>query len=205
MSELRESSAAAQLLAHIEEQSQERCRRVREEARQSADQLIAEARAQTRQRVHRAMAIDRERLQRRTVEAVSRANLARRREHNAWLQKTLDELLPRVEQALRDLWQSADARDRWIRAALKLAGERLPEKRWVLEHPPGVDPTPMLSECQAEVEMRCDPALDAGIRVSVGNVRVDATPGGLLARTDRVEGQLLALLEVSASSAVMQR
>jgi hypothetical protein len=199
------AARTAALLAQIEAQRVQRCAALLAPAQAQAQALGAAALREARQRVRTALRAERERVD--AVVAAAEARLAT--EQRLHRQRAASALLTRAWTALRaelqSRWEDPAARAAWIalhtRALPFAAGGT-----WVIEAPadwPADEADALIATLRTQgasevrVERRADIA--AGLRLSAGHNRVDATVDGLLADRAAIDGQLLALLQSEAA------
>jgi hypothetical protein len=198
------AARTAALLAQIEAQRVQRCTALIAPAQAQAQVLRAAALREARQRVCTALRAERERVD--AARAAAEAHLAT--EQRLHRQRAASALLTRAWTALREelvaRWRDPAARADWIalhaRALPFAAGDT-----WIIEAPADwpADEADALSAMlrkqgasAVRVERRAD--IVAGLRLSAGHNRVDATVDGLLADRAAIDGQLLALLQREA-------
>jgi len=190
-----------QLLAHIETQCSEQCRSLDEQAAAEALEIVQRARDRAAELLRRARERERGEAHERLRAERARQRMRLRR---AWLERRralAERGMQRVADALAALWnESAAVRSCWLQRALDEAVRVLPPGEWRLECPSGWDPDEGRDLIDAFVEGQAGIAVDpgpgddiaAGFRMRLGASRIDLTTNGLLARSDRVAGYLLA-------------
>lgn len=161
-------------------------RRAHDKARRQLRRAVAEMRATEREQVQRVRA-ELETATRLQASAQDAASLAR-----AW---------PRLEAALQQRWQDAQARVAWIAALLEQGRARLPASGWHVRHPAGwgeEERAALRAQLQAQdvsdLTLQSDDRLTAGLVIEVGGARLDGTPSAMLADRPRAEAVLLAAL-----------
>jgi hypothetical protein len=206
MSELLDMQVYA-LLGRMHAVRDESCRKLREAAAAQAQEVIADARRRARQRVKEAVVEKRrqvaEHCRRARVEMETRSRAERFAELGGRLEAGLS-ALPGV---LARQWADEAARRAWCRQVLEGAAATLRPGRWVLTLAPGPGAADREALAQAAsraaggpVELREDPALEAGLLVAHDGARYDGTIGGLMADRNRVQAALLAELAALEAS-----
>jgi hypothetical protein len=195
----------AALLAQIEAQRAQRCAALLAPAQAQAQALLGAALREARQRVRTALRAERERVDAALASAEAQLATAQRLHR----QRAASALLVRGWTALRAelvaRWQDPAARADWIAlhtSALPFAAGGA----WIVEAPADWSAAEADALCvtlraqgasAVQVQRRTDIA--AGLRLSAGHNRVDATVDGLLADRAAIDGQLLALLQAQES------
>lgn len=190
------------VLEALQAQQDGRCREIQAAAAHRSEQLLADTRRRMRDRVHRAVAEQRQRRETALLDARHRIETAQRKEIQAHYRDFLREAAPLLQTELERRWSDTASRRDWCETALGEAYDRLPGVRWTVEHPANWTPEdahwlerafgdrglpqPGFSE---------DAAIAAGLRIRLGEARLDATLDGLLARRAAVEARLLAAWE----------
>lgn len=189
------------LLARMHAARDENCRRLRESAAAQAHEIVTDARRRARQRVKEA-AIEKRRqvaehCRRARVEMETRS----RAERFAELGSRLEQGLSALPGVLAGQWTDGAARRAWCRQVLEGATATLRPGRWVLTLAPGAGAADREALAEAAsraagepVELREDPALEAGLLVAHDGARYDGTVSGLMADRNRVQAALLAEL-----------
>ncbi len=201
------AARTAALLAQIEAQRAQACTAVLAPAQAQAAAVRRAALREARQRVRTTLRAERERVD--AALAAAAAHLAT--EQRLQRQRSAAALLARAWTALRDAlvarWQDPAARAAWI--AWHTNDVPLPPgSTWLLEAPadwPAAEANALCAALRAQgaadvrVDLRDDIA--AGLRLSAGHNRVDATVDGLLADRSAIDGRLLALLQAPTADA----
>jgi len=195
------------LLARMHAARDENCRRLREAASAQAHEIVADARRRARQRVKEAVVEKRRQVEEHCRRARVELETRGRAERFAELGHHLEAGLSALPGVLAGRWADDDARREWCRCVLEGARATLRPGRWVLTLAPG--PAAGDQEALAEaasraagepVELREDPALEAGLLVAHDGARYDGTVGGLMADRNRVQAALLAELAALEAS-----
>jgi len=192
------AKALAELLALVEADRQRRCRAALAPAEAAARARFAQQ-AHVLRREHRE-ALARQRAEREARLARARARVATA-EHARQLRRAamiVEEAWPLLQAALLERWRRPQSRRRWISSALALALARLPARGWIVRHPVDL-PEPECSSMLAELaergiaEVRCEKVqgIAAGLEIRVGEARLDATVGGLMADRQAILGRLV--------------
>ena len=197
---------AEALVALVESDLAMRTRAVLDPAASEARELTRAARRAARSRVSTALAEERGAFEARIAAAEARLATARRMATQRRLKVLLAEGWEILPGSLAARWADAGARAEWIAAALAHALAVLPRGTWEI-HGPASWSIPERTQAMAllgreGVEAKCAtaPGIEAGIRVLAGNVELDATPAGLLADRQRVEGRLLAHFDTEGAA-----
>ncbi|MGA2862461.1 MAG: hypothetical protein ACLQFF_02830 [Steroidobacteraceae bacterium] len=178
----------AQLRASTERQARELLRSARKEALANVREAITRERKQTEQALRQAQA--------------SAALEVRQREQQA-TRVLLEAMWAAIIGVFEARWADAARRISWLQAAVRQAQALLSERTWRIEHGAGwsEDERGALARLAAggddrgpprEVELACDPAMRAGIRIRTPGVCLDATVAGLLASRAQIESEFLA-------------
>ncbi len=165
----------------------------------TAHQRLHSARRDARQRVHEAF----EELRGEMDTAITRVRAgdqarARRRE----LDKAAMVLAASrdcLDEALRERWRQADAREAWVSSLLEQAAAVLPPGVWQVEHAPGWTGEEREAfaarAAEAAGEAPCLTRRDdigAGLRIGIDGASLDGTLEGLMDRGSELGAQLLA-------------
>ena len=195
------------LLARMHAARDENCRRLREAATAQAHEIVTDARRRARLRVKEAVVEKRrqvaEHCRRARVEMETRS----RAERFAELGSRLEAGLSALPGVLAGQWADEAARRDWCREVLEGAAATLRPGRWGLTLAPGTGAEEREALAAAAsraaggpVELREDPALEAGLLVTHDGARYDGTLGGLMADRNRVQAALLAELAALEAS-----
>jgi vacuolar-type H+-ATPase subunit E/Vma4 len=196
-----ETQTIAALLERVEHDRDRRIDEIRARAEAEAEEIVRAARSDAARRVREAVRAERDRARRR-LEAARAEISGRERERDralaaALLASAWGELSAELERRFGDPEQRA----RWTRALLEQALTLLPSGPWTIVHPPALDAAELealereLSEKTGhEPRAGASESIVAGLRFEANGTVLDGTIGGLLARRDEVEGELLAEL-----------
>lgn len=192
------TAAVEALLAAVAADCEARRREILGPAQAAAQARVAAARDSVCQDLRRAFAADRAARQAQLEQSRARLNAARRERHQRLAQAAAGEGLASLASALAARWRDPPRRQRWIDAALALAGERLPAGAWSIRHAPGPSPEEIAATLEqlasrGVTAARCElhEEMAAGIEIRTGEVRLDASSAGLLADRAAVLGRLL--------------
>lgn len=196
--------ARAALLEVVAADREARCRAILAPADAAAAARVEAGLRAIRRGLRQALADERAALRARLDVALAQCDAARRQRHQRLAQAAADEGWTLLASALCRRWQRPESRQRWIAAALEVAGTRLPPGGWCIRHPPGlaaVEAAAMQQALAAQgvADARCEAAADiaAGIEIRVGDACLDATVDGLLADRVAVAGRLVLLWEAA--------
>lgn len=197
-----DQQALQRLLEYIDDEREERCRLIIDEAEAAANSVLRDARVRACQVVHRVVA--EERLRRAKAQQKIQADVQMRM-RRAWfrlIRRELDQAWPELREAVIAHWHaSPDNRLAWLHSTLEVAAHSLGPGLWHVEHPQDwqmLEGAPVFSVFKDQheaLQIHCEPeAQRAGFRVSCGDVSVSTTVDGLFARKARIEGLWLAML-----------
>ncbi|SFC97701.1 ATP synthase E subunit [Thiohalospira halophila DSM 15071] len=197
---------AESLLQRLAEHRAARCAEIRQEAAAEARAIVQEAFADARRRMGEAVATERARARRQEAACRAREQSRARQRRQAVARDLLAEGWQALQTELERRWQDPGARQAWVDRLVAAACSRLPRGEWWLTHAPGwpaeeAEAARQQMEARGAGEVRIEeaPALRAGLRICVDGACLDASVGpsdrGLLARPQRLEGELLAHLE----------
>jgi len=197
-----DQQALQRLLAYIDDEREERCRRIIEEAEADANSVLRDARVRARQVVHRAVAAERLRRAKTRQKIQAEVQMRMRRAWFRLIRRELDQAWPELKEALEAHWHaSPDNRLAWLHSTLEVAAHSLGPGLWNVEHPQdwrmleGAPVFRVFKDQHEALQVHCEPeAQRAGFRVSCGDVSVSTTVDGLFARQARIEGLWLAML-----------
>jgi hypothetical protein len=191
-----------ELLGLVREYREGECARLLEAALREGDRLIREAWKEGRRRLHRVVSEERESARSRVRSAEAELSTHRRMHEQRSNLALLNEAWDGVQAELRRQWTDAEGRRHWVEQVLAEAAANLPPGRRTLEYPQGWAETERRAAAEALTladstppEQVENPHLEAGLVVSSGHARLDASLRGLLADRTTVEARLLALLE----------
>jgi hypothetical protein len=189
----------AALLEQLERFRDRRCREIRQRAEDAAREIERGAWRESGVRGRVALRELRQRMEteRQRIRAFVEAETRRAAQHEARCR--LEELHEGLPRALAARWSDPAARASWINAAVGLAHSELVSDAWRIEHPVELDPhaieqalARLARRDQLALTLVPDARLDAGIVISSDGAVVDASSGGLLANTARIESSFLA-------------
>lgn len=191
-----------ELLGLVRDYQEGECARLLEAALREGDRLIGEAWKEGRRRLHRVVTEERESAQSRVRSAEAELSTRRRMHEQRSNLALLNEAWTGVQAELLRQWTDAEGRRHWVGQVLAEAAASLPPGRRTLEYPQGWAEAERRAAVEAltlpdgtppqQVE---DPRLEAGLVVTSGHARLDASLRGLLTDRTTVEARLLALLE----------
>jgi vacuolar-type H+-ATPase subunit E/Vma4 len=176
----------AQMQASTDSQGRELERSARREALANVRQAVK------RERQHAEDAL-------RQARANAALEVSRRAQHAT--RALLAAMWEAISGALEKRWADPARRASWLQAAIGQAQAMLTERTWRIEHGEGwsEDERAQLAKLAAgdrgphrEVELACDPAVRAGIRIRTPGAVLDATAAGLLAARTQIESEFLA-------------
>lgn len=189
------------LLAHIEQNCSAQCEKLEAQAAGESLAIVKQARDRAAQLLRRSRERERGEAHERLQAERARQRMRLRR---AWLERRrglAERGMQRVAGALAALWnESVAVRSCWLARTLIEARQVLPSDEWRLECPADWDAGEGRATLAGFVDanegvriaVQPDSAIAAGFRLRSRACVVDLTPGGLLARRDRVAGFLLA-------------
>ncbi|MDE2148459.1 MAG: hypothetical protein KGJ55_01245 [Gammaproteobacteria bacterium] len=198
--------ALAGLLTHIREEVARECAEIENRTEAQIRDILRDARRQARQRVVRALAAQRAELDSRCASERAAVETRLRRRHQQLSRQALDQGWGLLHAELIRRWQSAPERQEWAQAALRSAQSRLVARCWRVHCPPDWPIAQRQAASAAigteavKLQWQDDPAMACGLRIAADGACVDATPAGLLAQRDRIEGRLLAAIEAAAQA-----
>ena len=178
----------AQMRASTDGQVREMLRAARQEARANVREAIV------RERKHAELALR---------QAQAGAALELRQQEQRTARALLLDMWAAIGGVFEARWADAACRKSWLEEAVRQARGLLSDQRWRIEHGAGwsqaerdalaalaaggaVDAAPRT------VELVCDPAIHAGIRIRTPGACLDATVAGLLASRTQIESEFLA-------------
>jgi hypothetical protein len=190
------------LLTLLEDDRQRQCEALIADAQARAGSVLRQAQVDARTRMRAAFAAERQRLDEQLKAAAARLQTEHRlseQERRAQLLSLAWDMLP---EALLQRWQDPDRRTKWVAQAIDSAQRLLPHDSWSLRVAPGW-PAHEREQALQSVAGRlgampdCSEAADlqAGLLITAGGNRLDATLGGLLADRGAIEARLLDHLE----------
>ncbi len=200
--------ALDELLAHVDAESARECAAIQDEAASVARDLLADARHQARRRVGVALAAERAEWKAHCVRERAAAETRVRTQRQVLARRAMEQGWRILESELVRRWQIPEGRRRWACAALRTARAFFMARSWQAYHPPQwtqsereVVFAEAIGGDDVVVEWHEDAALVSGLRIEADGAQLDATPAGLTARREQVEGRLLAAIGESARSA----
>lgn len=202
-----EKPAVSGLLRLLAESAEQQCNALRAQAEDKISGIRRQAFAQARERVGAAVADERERIAQvlgrvtAELETESRRRSLRRDAH------LVEAGRRRLADVLARRWANAEARAQWLAALLAQSASVLITREWLLECPedwPEDERLGAVSQAaahQARLEVQAMAELDVGLRLRAGGMLVDMSISGLLADSDRIDGELLAIFDTLAKEA----
>lgn len=191
------------LLQRVTTDRDRRCAQLRESAERQARELLRAARKEALANVREAIARERKHAEQALRQAQASAALEIRQRAQQATHVLLEAMWAAIIGVLEARWADTARRKIWLQAAVRQAQSLLRERSWRIEHGAGWsdDERSALVKLVAagdddgpprEVELACDPAMRAGIRISTPGVCLDATVAGLLASRTHIESEFLA-------------
>ncbi len=199
-----EKSADAQvehLLEVVNRHRDERCVKLRAQAREQAITMMHQAHARERARMHEHIVEIREKCRLRIAAARARNETLARLQLQQAGQLMLDQAREPLRDALIRRWQNESTRRLWIDALLDVAVRTLLVHDWRIEHPPAW-PQVELDDLRLRLHELGATAtnfvgyddIDAGLRIVASGASIDASLVGLLQRKTAIESVLMARL-----------
>lgn len=198
------AAQANELLKEIEQQTGTACRAALAAAEKEAGDILAKARRDAHRQARDAIGKLRQEGILRLTRAKAQIETEDRRRAQLLAGEVIQRAWPMLNNALLARWQDSNSRKSWIEGATRIARSRIRSDVWTVEHPAGwsaEDRRHCLSGfAGAEDAARFveNPRIPAGLRIAGGEVRLDATPDGLLADPVAVAAQFLAALDSHA-------
>ena len=190
---------AQALLQQVMDDRDRRCASLRAAAESQAKQILRAARAQARSNVHRAVSQERSRMDLALRQAAARADIEARRRQQEKSRELLGQMWAAIAPLVESRWSKPELRRSWIEAVMREAGALIAGRAWLIEassewtDQERGELTDRARRCgAAAVEYSRQAVPAAGLRIRAGNVCVDATVAGLLARRDAIEAAFLA-------------
>jgi F0F1-type ATP synthase membrane subunit b/b' len=184
------------LVREIEQQLAQENGAIAAGAQRDARAIMAQARAAARLQVHAAIQELREEGARRLTRAEAQLDteLRARAQHQA--AQAVRDAVPLLREALSARWRDRDSRKLWTEAVALSCTNRLPPGAWCIEHPRDwnePEQKQFITAVGKSVQARFEAAdhIAAGLRVSVDQALLDATPHGLLADSTTIAALLL--------------
>lgn len=198
---LAETQAQA-LIDAINARKDDERKRILNEARKEARGITRQAHRSARQRFHEAAEALRRDRAKRMDQAKAQRDTELRQRHQSALSDIVKQAWPKLTDALKARWQSAEDRETWAKGALDSAAFRLQRKGWRVVYPAGSDDDfrdklkNWLDEKEVEdAATEASEEIAAGLRIEADGATLDATPNALLAQTGRVQAALIAEIE----------
>lgn len=191
-------SQADALVSEIREEVARERARILEEAGREANAIRGRARDKARRQLRRAVDELRESGRGRLAQVAAELETARRHEDSAHAREALDSAWPLLRRAIGRRWSDDASASTWIRALVVLAHARLRGAHWEARYPAAdaararVLREALAAQGIADVALRADAAIEAGLVIEAGGARLDGTPDALLAVRAEVEAALLA-------------
>lgn len=189
------------LLEVVSRHRDERCAKLRAQAREQARTMMHQAHARERARMHEHIVEIREKYRLRIAAARARNETLARLQLQQAGQLMLDQAREPLRAALIRRWQNESTRRLWIDALLEVAARTLLAHDWRIEHPPAW-PQAERDDLQLRVHELGATAthfagyddIDAGLRIVARGASIDASLVGLLQRKTAIESVLMARL-----------
>ena len=178
--------------------------RIEQDLADSREDALSQAHRQARARLRDARRRARERMALAIAEEKSQghASLGRARAALASRLRRKQQLLDReqlkagqrqLRAALHSRWEDAEGRREWAATLLQEASALLPSGRWLVEYPHELETVEAESLLAgADVALQPSTEIDAGFRLMCGDACLDMSVEGLLARSEDIDGELLA-------------
>lgn len=190
------------LLTLLEDDRRRQCEALIADAQARASSVLRQAQHDARTRMRAAFAAERQRLDEQLKAAGARLQTEHRlseQERRVQLLSLAWDMLP---EALLQRWQDPGRRSKWVAQAIDSAQRLLPRDSWTLNVAPGW-PAQEREQALQFVAHRlgtmpaCSEAaeIQAGLLITAGGNRLDATLDGLLADRGAIEARLLDHLE----------
>ena len=187
------------LVREIEQQFAQERGAIAAGAEREARAIMAQARAVARAQVHAAIEKLREEGARRLTRAQAQLDTESRVRAQQQVAQAARDAMPLLREALNARWRDRDGRRLWSEAVARACADRLPPGAWLVEHPRDWNE----SEQQQFLAVIGEPVqarfaagdVAAGLRVSVDQAVLDATPQGLLADSTMITALLLNEIE----------
>ena len=195
----------AQVDAMLQRVTQDRDRRCAQSSADVSGQargILRDARKEARAAVIAAVARERKDGEQVLRQARANALLEQRRRVQREILSLLQRMWTTVTGALESRWADPVRRKTWVQAAVRQGQTLLGAPAWRIEHGPGwsqeeVDELVKLissrdRDDKHDVQLVCDNAIRAGIRIRIEGACLDATIAGLLASRAQIESEFLA-------------
>ena len=191
------------LLALVDDDREQQCAAILDEARNRAAAVRQQAHAQARSRMRQAFADRRQALQAQLAAAQARLATQQRLHAQQCSAAFLALAWQQLPLALRARWALPDMRSAWVARVLAEAHQRLPASDWRIVNAPGLTSAEQ-SACAAELaanghadaSFETDTGIEAGLKVVAGGNLIDGTQRGLLADRGEIAAALLRRLEL---------
>ncbi len=167
-------------------------------------EMLRAARQEARANVREAALRERKHAEQALRQAQAAAALELRRQEQRTACALLQDMWVAVGDVLEARWADAACRKSWLEEAVRQARDLLSDRRWRIEHGAGWSQAERgalaalacadaVGGAPRTVELVCDPAVRAGIRIRTPGACLDATAAGLLASRAEIESEFLAL------------
>jgi hypothetical protein len=195
----------AALLQRLATDRDRRCAELRSSTEGQVRELLRSARKEALANVREAIARERKHAEQTLRQAQASAALDVRERAQQLTRALLERMWAAIGGVLAVRWADAARRRSWQEAAVRQAQALLSGRSWRIEHGAGCseDELGALMKLAAagegpgpprEIELVCDPAVRAGIRIRAAGVCLDATVAGLLESRAEIEADFLATL-----------
>ena len=171
-------------------------------ADREAAAIIEAARRAARQRLKESVRSLRRERNLRLNRARARLATAEREWRQRLVKELLDEGIAMLQDALIARWHESAARKQWCMGLARDAQDRLAPGQWTVEHPEGWTPgeqhefTAAITKASGNTPiLKPVPAIACGLRINSDRAQLDGTAAGLLAQSDWIEAEMLALIE----------
>ena len=184
------------LVREIEQQLAREVSVVAASAQHDAGAIMTQAYAAARSQMHAAIQKMREEGVRRLTRAKAQLETEERTSLQQQAARAVHEAMPMLREAMSERWRGRDSRKQWTEAVARLCQDRLPAGAWRIEHPRDWSETEQ-KQFAASLGNGVRPTFEAaadvaaGLRISVNQALLDATPRGLLADSVAITAMLL--------------
>ncbi len=191
------------LLQRVLTDRDRRCAQLRASTDGQVRNLLRAARKEARANVREGIVRERKHAEQALRQAQASAALELRQQEQRATCALLQDMWAAISGAFEARWADAACRKSWLAAAVRQAHALLSEHRWRIEHGIGLSDVERgalaalaagdsVSGAPRTVELVCDPAIRAGIRIRTDGACLDATVAGLLASRAQIESEFLA-------------
>ena len=191
------------LLLRVATDRDRRCTELRASTEGQARDLLRSARKEALANVREAITRERKHAEQALRQAQASAALEVRQRAQQATRVLLQTMWATIIGVLEARWADAAGRRSWLQEAVRQGQALLSERTWRIEHGAGwsEDERGALKKLAAagdergaarEVELACDPAVRAGIKIRTPGACLDATVTGLLASRAQIESEFLA-------------